>query len=270
MNLAVFIAGTFLPMASEAVRMGRVRAMGRARKRELERQATRREAEVVPLKATPAQKPRSPAERLISKRLTAAAREAEATRTKQAFKAREARDAIASAARNLMLALDVAEDVMSAGSEPPFAICSAGVTGRAPLMDETGRVLGPMRRCADCGRLRFSYARRTRVFYAWVSDAAYDLKQLAAAGLQVRRYGDQASLDHDEGRELPVPLVRAFADYQQELGAQLIALGARDAAAWITREQIKVPEPNLELERDWELRRHRRGGAAARLKDDDE
>jgi hypothetical protein len=174
MSFAALIAGTFLPMASEAVRMGRVRAMERARKRELERQAARQTVEVVSFKTALQQKPRSLAERQISKRLTGAVREAEAARTKQAFKVREARETVEIAAKKLIRAINERADVMAIGSEHLFARCLAGVTGCAPVMDETGRVLGPMQRCADCGRLRYSYARRTRVFYAWVWGEARD------------------------------------------------------------------------------------------------
>jgi hypothetical protein len=104
--------------------------------------------------------------------------------------------------------------------------------------------------------------------------AALLLKQLAAAGLSVRRYGDQASLDHADGRELPVSFVHAFAAHQQEFGARLIALGARDFAAWVTPEQIKIPRPDpdprdQERGREGERPRRWRGGAAVQLKDDE-
>jgi hypothetical protein len=98
------------------------------------------------------------------------------------------------------------------------------------------------------------------------------LEQLAAAGLKVRRYGDQASLDQANGGELPISLVRAFASYQQEFSGRLIALGARNAAAWTTAEQTKIPDPDprdQERGREGERPRRWRGGAAARLKDDD-
>jgi hypothetical protein len=174
---ALKIAGGIFPMASEAVRMGRVRALAkeaaRARASERERlereaHATRRAAERFDEMRQPS--PRSPRERELRRSLTARAREAEALRL-------DAESALMEAAGALMAALRLGERTMTAwecdGIDPALQgdmrYPPPDESGLVPGIDEMGRVLAVAREDDGHNGLDYYYARRTRSLYSWVS-----------------------------------------------------------------------------------------------------
>jgi hypothetical protein len=79
------------------------------------------------------------------------------------------------------------------------------------------------------------------------------LVPLAQLGFRVRRYGDQAGIDDDNGvddlgRSPPMPLLYLYADRQRDLSAVLIALGAPDRLAGL-QPSAEAPQAPADVRR---------------------
>jgi len=174
---ALKIAGGIFPMASEASRMGRVRALAKevARSRERESERLEREAQAEWRAAEPLHEmcsPRcpSPLERELCRSLTARAREAEAVRLNVENALMQAAGALTAALRRrerVMIAWEW--DGVDPTSQRDMRYPPPDETGLVPGVDEMGRVLAVARVDGGHNGLDYYYARRTRSLYSWIS-----------------------------------------------------------------------------------------------------
>ena len=174
---ALKIAAGIFPMASEASRMGRVRALAKeaARARAHESERLEREAHVGRLTAERLHEicsPRSPSplERELRRSLTARAREAEAVRLNAENALMQAADALRAALRRrerVMIAWEW--DGVDPASQRDMRYPPPDETGLVPGVDEMGRVLAVAREDGGHNGLDYYYARRTRSLYSWIS-----------------------------------------------------------------------------------------------------